>query len=260
MRYVFSSSGATASFGDKDVIRVKIERISDTQVKFVLESRDLLEKNIKITELAYGSEKTQVLFREMLERAYDECGFEVENVPIMIEAIPVAVDSIIIIVTKVANGDDIEAKFNSFLPKTRDFGKSNKNANDIGKYFGATPNTNDEANARPLKPLGSNALGKQQKASREKVYVYSFKRIDDAIDLCARLTSVYTGHSSMYKYNDKYFMVFDNEQGSRNIRGFENILSEYGARHVSGQITKYHLIEHGETMIATNAVHVLAKI
>ena len=242
------------------MVRVKIERISDTQVKFVLESRDLLEKNIKITELAYGSEKTQVLFREMLERAYDECGFEVENVPIMIEAIPVAVDSIIIIVTKVANGDDIEAKFNSFLPKTRDFGKSNKTGNDIGKYFGTASSANSETNVKPQKSLGSNAPGKQQRVPREKVYVYSFKNIDDAIDLCARLTSVYMGQSSMHKYNDKYFIVFDNTQGARNVRGFENILSEYGARHVSGQITKYHLIEHGETMIAEDAVHALAKI
>ena len=237
---------------------MKIERISDTQVKFVLESRDLLEKNIKITELAYGSEKTQVLFREMLERAYDECGFEVENVPIMIEAIPVAVDSIIIIVTKVANGDDIEAKFNSFLPKARDFSRSGKNGNDIGKHFGTAPS--GKTNEPPQKQLGANTLGKPQRLPKEKVYVYSFKRIDDAIALCARLISVYSGQSSMYKYNDKYFMVFDNGQGTRNVRGFENILSEYGARHVSGQITKYHLIEHGETMIAADAVNVLAKI
>ena len=237
---------------------MKIEKISDTQVKFILESTDLIEKNIKITELAYGSEKTQVLFREMLERAYDECGFEVENVPIMIEAIPTAIDSIIIIVTKVANGDDIEAKFNSFLPKARDFGRANKNGGDIGRHFGTAQNNG--TNSQPLKPLGSNTLGKQQRAQRERVHVYSFKRIDDAIDLCMRLTSVYLGKSSMHKYNDKYFMIFDNEPGTRNVRGFENILSEYGARHVSGEITKYHLIEHGETLIAADAVHVLAKI
>jgi len=237
---------------------VKIERISDTQVKFILESTDLMEKNIKITELAYGSEKTQVLFREMLERAYDECGFEVENVPIMIEAIPTAVDSIIIIVTKVANGDDIEAKFNSFLPKARDLGRANKNSGDIGRHFGAPPST--AANSQPLKPLEANAQAKHQRAARERVHVYSFKCIDDAVDLSARLTSVYLGKSSMYKYNDKYFMVFDNAQGAKAIRGFENVLSEYGARHVSGEITKYYLIEHGETMIAEDAVHVLAKI
>jgi len=244
----------------KDVMILKIERISDTQVKFILDNADLLEKNLKITELAYGSEKTQVLFQEMLERAYNECGFEVENVPIMIEAIPVAVDSIIIIVTKVANGGDIEAKFNNFFSKTGDFSQSHRKDVGFGKSFGAVPPSNRQMPNPFPSPQAHQKPMPRPRSQRERVYVYSFAKMDDAISLCARIADIYDGQSSMYKHSGKYFMVFDNRQSIKRVRELQNILSEYATKHVSGEITKFYLMEHGETMIATDAVQLLAKI
>jgi len=227
---------------------LKIERISDNQVKFILDNSDLLEKNIKITELAYGSEKTQVLFREMLDRAYAECGFEVENVPIMIEAIPVASDSIIVIVTKVANGGDIEAKFNNFFPKPNADNKTPR-SNDFGRQM-----------ANPFAKPPTKQPPAPKRVPKENVYVYSFKQIDDAISLCVRIVDIFEGQSSMYKYNDNYFMVFDNRRVAKPTRGLRLILNEYGKKHVSGEITKFYLTEHGETMIAADAVRLLANI
>jgi len=236
---------------------MKIEKISDNQIKFVLNKADLLEKNIKITELAYGSEKTQELFREMMEQAYNECGFEAENAPLMIEAIPIAVDSIMIIVTKVANGDDIEAKFSNFLPKSKDYNEFRKKDGDLGKPH---EETFGNLSPKPFAKPGARQVGKYSKLPKTKVYVYSFGKMDDAINLCGRLQDVYDGQSSMHKYNGKYFMVFDNRQSKKKSDGLENLLNEYGTKHVSGAITKYHLIEHGETMIAESAVQMLARI
>ena len=227
-----------AIFGDTMYVKnegsdyMKIERISESQIKFVLNKTDLLEKDIKITELAYGSEKAQTLFREMMERAYTECGFEAENTPLMIEAIPVTMDSIMIIVSKVSGNDDIETKFN-LLPRAKDHGKFKKTG-----------------------LLDGNST----KSGKNSMLIYSFSSIDDSIDLCSRLVNLYGGESSMYKYNDKYFLVFDNNTGFDNKHDFEAVLSEYGQKHISGIINKYHLIEHGETIITEAAVQVLASI
>ncbi|MDL2248067.1 adaptor protein MecA [Tyzzerella sp. OttesenSCG-928-J15] len=214
---------------------MKIEKISESQIKFVLNKTDLTEKNIKITELAYGSEKTQDLFREMMEQAYAECGFEAENTPLMIEAIPVSVDSIMIIVTKVSGSEDIETKFN-LLPRAKDQSRFKK------------------------KSMLDN---QETKPDKTNIYVYSFKSIDDAINLSVRLAGTYSGdsgESSMYKYNNEYFLVFDNHSNVDNRHDFEAVLSEYGKKHISGVISKYHLIEHGETIINESAVQVLASI
>lgn len=59
---------------------MRIEKISENQIKFLLSKADLTERDIKITELAYGSEKTQELFREMMEQAMAECGLDRKSV------------------------------------------------------------------------------------------------------------------------------------------------------------------------------------
>ena len=236
---------------------MKIEKISDNQIKFILNKTDLMEKNLKITELAYGSEKTQELFREMMEQAYNQCGFEAENTPLMIEAIPVAVDSIMIIVTKVASGDDIESKFNNFLPKSKDYNKLRKKDNDFENYPDEFLDRQfPRPSAKPHAPQGA----RRQRAPKVSVYIYSFKQMDDAINLCQRLSDIYYGLSSMHKYNGEYFMVFDERETQNKVHGLEDILNEYGKKHVSGVITKYHLLEHGEIIIAESAVQRLAGI
>ncbi|HOA80297.1 MAG TPA: adaptor protein MecA, partial [Defluviitaleaceae bacterium] len=48
---------------------MKIEKISDTQIKIILNQADLKNRDIKISELAYGSKKAQELFRDMMETA-----------------------------------------------------------------------------------------------------------------------------------------------------------------------------------------------
>ena len=81
---------------------MKIEKISDTQIRVTLNHSDLQNRDIKIGELAYGSTKAQALFRDMMAKAYEDFGFEAENVPLMIEAVPLSTDSIMIVVTKVS--------------------------------------------------------------------------------------------------------------------------------------------------------------
>ena len=55
---------------------MKIERISDNQIRCTLTSLDLSSRGINLAELAYGSEKARNLFREMIQQAAQEVGFE----------------------------------------------------------------------------------------------------------------------------------------------------------------------------------------
>ena len=48
---------------------MKIERISDNQIRCTLTSLDLSSRGINLAELAYGSEKARNLFREMIQQA-----------------------------------------------------------------------------------------------------------------------------------------------------------------------------------------------
>ena len=80
---------------------MKIEKINDNQIRCTLTKADLEDRQIRLSELAYGTEKAKDLFRDMMQQANYEFGFEADNIPLMIEAIPVSADSIILIITKV---------------------------------------------------------------------------------------------------------------------------------------------------------------
>ena len=69
---------------------MKIEKINDNQIRCTLTRDDLAQRQLKLSELAYGSEKAKSLFREMMQQAASEFGFESDNLPLMIEAIPTA--------------------------------------------------------------------------------------------------------------------------------------------------------------------------
>lgn len=211
---------------------VKIEKISDSQIKIVLNQADLKNRDIKISELAYGSKKAQELFRDMMETAFEEYGFDADNVPLMIEAVPLSIDSIMIIVTKVDNPDEIDEKLNAFRPK---------------------PN-NRTFKKKPVE--------EKEESSSPSLTVYSFNKLDDVVDVSIRLYPLYCGVNSLYKDIDtkRYFLVLHkNYFGNTNPHQIESILNEYGNKHVSSPLSEGFLAEHGELMIQDKAIEVLRK-
>ena len=80
---------------------MKFEKINENQIRCTLNKADLAYRELLINELAYGTEKAKALFREMMQQASYEVGFEAEDIPLMIEAIPVSPDCLVLIITKV---------------------------------------------------------------------------------------------------------------------------------------------------------------
>ena len=80
---------------------MKIERINENQIRCTLTSFDLSSRNLNLGELAYGSEKARGLFREMIQKASNEVGFDAEDIPLMVEAIPLSGESVMLVITKI---------------------------------------------------------------------------------------------------------------------------------------------------------------
>lgn len=99
---------------------MKIERLNENQIRCTLNKSDLASRQLKINELAYGSDKAKELFRDMMQQASYELGFEAEDTPLMIEAIPVSSECIVLIVTKVDNPEELDTRFSRFLPSDSD--------------------------------------------------------------------------------------------------------------------------------------------
>ena len=53
----------------------------------------------------------------MMQQANDDFGFEVNDIPLMVEAIPVSPESIILVITKVDNPEETEKHLSKFFSK-----------------------------------------------------------------------------------------------------------------------------------------------
>ena len=95
---------------------MKIEKINDNHIRCTLNAGDLLARKMKVSELAYGSEKAKMLFKDIMDQAGAECGFEADDIPLMIEAIPVSSECIVLNVIKVEDPEELDTRFSKFAP------------------------------------------------------------------------------------------------------------------------------------------------
>ena len=99
---------------------MKIERINENQIRCTLTSSDLSARNLNLGELAYGTEKAKKLFHEMIQKASNEVGFEADDIPLMVEAIPLSSESIMLIITKIEDPEELDTRFSRFSPGNED--------------------------------------------------------------------------------------------------------------------------------------------
>ena len=90
---------------------MKIEKINDNQIRCTLNKADLAARHLKISELAYGSDKAKALFRDMMQQASAELGFDAEDIPLMIEAMAGSGECIVLRVTKDAGREQLVTRF-----------------------------------------------------------------------------------------------------------------------------------------------------
>ncbi|NLI90053.1 MAG: adaptor protein MecA [Epulopiscium sp.] len=221
---------------------MKIEKVSDTQIRVTLSHSDLTPRDIKISELAYGSQKAQELFREMMDQAYEEFGFETENIPLMIEAIPLPKGSIMIVVTKIEDPSEIDERLDGFgeHPSHRMF---NSNQGEI--------NTQEDI------PLTTTHDETEQED--DPALIYSFPTLDQVTNAGHRINSIYCGMNSLYKKgNGTYFLVLHpNFMHKTSQEQLEAALSEFGQKHISSSLSERYLMEHHSLLIKNKAIEVL---
>jgi len=198
---------------------MRIERISDTQMKFILMHTDLEERDIKLSELSHSSDKTQRLFREIMQLAQDEGAFPTESAPFLMEAVRLGVDSLAVIVTKLTP-EDVER-------------------------FNLAPTAKDHCRFK-RSPL----IEEAEYPGEDSHSVFSFDNLDMVASSTHAISGIFSGESQLYKLNGQYFLWLLNEtEDDRTTADLEAIMMEFGQKHVSGMLSKQYLAEHGELII-----------
>ncbi len=234
---------------------MKIERINENQIRCTLNSTDLAERQIELSELAYGSEKARQLFHEMIQAAAVEVGFEVDNMPLMVEAIPLTMDSIMLIVTRVEDPDELDTRFSRFSPSAEEGWEDLEDFSELAAGL--------LEGAGFLKELRQHIQSSSDDdKNAENFRLFTFASLDEAAAAAAALNGVILSHSTLYRdpADGTYCLCVRLAQDEDAFRRTCNILSEYGTIRRSRSNTLAYWEEHCETIIASRALDKLARL
>lgn len=256
---------------------MKIEKVNDHQIRCTLTKEDLASREIKISELAYGTEKAKALFRDMMQQAALKYGFEAEDIPLMIEAIPLNPDCIVLIITKVEDPEEIDTRFSKFAPSVHE---ESDDEEEDAEAFALPEGTVSAGNVLDLFKKIKEDLGEMQKRIAEEnsksagseiemitgedvIRTYLFNDLDTLISISRILNSGTLGFNTLYKDNAKNqytLLISSHGLEPADFNRICNVLSEYATAGGYSPAMEAYFKEHCDTMLASTALQCLATL
>ena len=185
---------------------MKIEKINENQIRCTLTRADLEDRHLKISELAYGTEKAKSLFHDMMQQAAFEFGFEADDIPLMIE-------------------DTARKSLPDKLEGAEDFLQL---LNKVKEAVAEMPGK----------------LVRTESSVGTAIRLFSFGSLDRVLDAAHLLSPMYHGVNTLYKDPSDGFFVLALTQSSHTKSDFSkicNMLTEYGILEKSTPASLTHL-------------------
>lgn len=259
---------------------MKIEKINDNQIRCTLTQQDLENRHIRLSELAYGTEKANLLFHDMIQQANYEFGFEADDLPLMIEAIPVSPEAIILLITKVEYPEELDTRFSKFSNPPKDY--ENYDDDDMEDIFaegaddilGLFKKIAEEKNAssedfvplkdtvKPVSPVTS-VSSKDVSVAIDLTKMFIFHNLEDITRLAHILNGFYDGDNSLFKdvRNHTYYLILHKSSLSPEVfNKVCNILAEYANQGVITSATEAYYTEHHTILCRHNALQTFAQL
>ena len=268
---------------------MKIEKVNDHQIRCTLTRDDLAKRDLKITELAYGTEKAKELFQDMMQQANIEFGFEAEDTPLMIEAIPINSECIVLVITKVDDPDELDTRFSNFAPSLRDeedededdgdedyyddeYDEDEDDEEDVMSLFKRLQHSNmSDYMDSPMSPQSDSKKVKEKTGGPKKKdlpgrkgsRIFSFDSLHEVTKFAKIVSRKFNGNNTLYKNEalGKYYLIL--HQGDLDNAVFANIcslLTEYGKTELGSTADEHYLAEHYTVVIGGTAVQTLSQI
>lgn len=244
---------------------MKIEKINENQIRCTLNQGDLQERQLSLPELAYGTEKVRRLFQEMLQRAMTEVGFDTDNFPLMIEAIPLSSEGIMLIITKIDDPEELDTRFAKFAPLFEeelgldtdwDSGEQPAPA-DAEDILEALSNLL-AAHAGVSSDAGSETDREAEPVSLARTFL--FRSLDEIMEAAVVLAPVYQGENTLYRspQTGEYCLVaHKSDHTPEEFNRICNVLIEYADRLRGDGGAELYFEEHFEPVVRGTAIQSL---
>lgn len=236
---------------------MKIEKVNDNQIRCILTKEDLEARHMRLSELAYGTDKARSLFQEMMRFAYDQYGFDINNFPLMIEAVPLSSDAILLIVTKVEYPDELDSRFANY---------SDTADHDDYTFHDDFESSYSYHRKDPVYQSDANDILSQYHAHEKDTQTihrcYKLPTMDDVLRVASLIHPYFTGSSSLYRdaAGQYHFILYMDQQTASDFNKICNIMTEYALPVDLKKQSLAQLKEHGTCIIKEQAISILSQI
>ncbi|MGN0244224.1 MAG: adaptor protein MecA [Lachnospiraceae bacterium] len=243
---------------------MKIERLNENQIRCTLNKEDLADRKLMLTELAYGTPKARELFQEMMMQASIEVGFEADNIPLMVEAIPVHPDSLVLVITKVEDPEELDTRFSKFTQTPTSDTQADDEAvvsNHIQKSLLGAELEELFKKATELSQANTNKELKEpvEKGDSNHIYaIFSFRDYETIEQAAKVIDSFYHGENALYQdpASDFYYLViYMNGSTVAEFQRAQNTLFDFAQFEHMAPVRIAFFKEHYRVLFKKEAIH-----
>lgn len=201
---------------------MKIEKLTDSKIRVILNIDELEEKDIHIFEIINDDEFAEKFYAKLLAKASKEVDFDCESSDLLIEVFMSKEGFLIIVFTKVTDSKSSQIKNKSLKSKNKNY--KDKKDEDYVYQFDNFENF-----------------------CQFCTYLKNWNK---------RYFKLLAKHISLYEYQDKYYLVLTNiNENSKYLKRFRIEILEFSdiiknSANISGK-----LAEHGKAIFKCNALN-----
>ena len=214
---------------------MKYKKINDATVQCIITAEDMLEYGLTLADIFERNEKGEGFLRDIIERAHDEIGYQINGENIAMQITPLKDKGLVVTFT-----DESPMRFKDILQHLKDV----------------------------LQGVSDEVSRQEQEAAREQESVFDenrrmfvFASLYQVMQYTASIPNTLSVKSHLYKEGDVYYLVL--EKNRLSYKTFNKISAqgvEFANLIAVSEERMQYLEEHGECLIADRAVSRLRRI
>ena len=214
---------------------MKYKKINDATVQCIITAEDMLEYGLTLADIFERNEKGEGFLRDIIERAHDEIGYQINGENIAMQITPLKDKGLVVTFT-----DESPMGFKDILQHLKDV----------------------------LQGVSDEVSRQEQEAAREQESVFDenrrmfvFASLYQVMQYTASIPNTLSVKSHLYKEGDVYYLVL--EKNRLSYKTFNKISAqgvEFANLIAVSEERMQYLEEHGECLMADRAVSRLRRI
>ncbi len=216
---------------------MKYKKINEATVQCIITAEDMLEYGLTLSDIFERNEKGEGFLRDIIERAHDEIGYQINGENIAMQITPLKDKGLVVTFT-----DEGPMGFKDILQHLKD----------------VLQGVSDELGRQDQAEMES---GQSAEGFDENRRMFVFASLHQVMQFTASIPNSVSVKSHLYKESNVYYLVM--EKNRLSYKMFNKISAqavEFGNLIAVSDERMQYLEEHGECLIADRAVSRLRKI